>query len=134
MFSEVWTAEKLFKTWLLKGAFCRNMKQCFGIGTAKIFFKKAPISFSRDFVCLTRLSPPRPGFDTRIAVKAQINLRVRTYSRGYRACSFEKKMIPRSPVVWFFFYNRFSQLFDSNFSNQGVGLQTFQIKVFEMNI
>jgi len=29
MFSEVETAEKLFKTMLLNGAFCRNMKCCF---------------------------------------------------------------------------------------------------------
>jgi len=29
MFSEFGTAEKLFKTWLLNGAFCRNLKRCF---------------------------------------------------------------------------------------------------------
>ena len=30
MFSEVGTAEKRFKTKSLNGAFCRNLKQCFG--------------------------------------------------------------------------------------------------------
>ena len=43
-----------------------------------------------------------------IAVKAQMNLRVRTYSRGLRgggACSPETKLISRSSVVCFGVYS-----------------------------